>query len=63
MRIDGYVSKSKKDEVASAIHQNFTSPNCSDSNMEAANVVDGLYAIARAICRLSAAIEEKEFGQ
>ena len=47
----------KTDDVAKAIHDNFTSPNECDSNLEAANVVDGLFAIARAIRRLAEAIE------
>lgn len=37
------------DAIAQAIHENFTSPNVSDSNWEAANVVDGLDKIGRAI--------------
>ena len=36
------------------------SPNEQDSNGETANVVDGLFAIARAIERLAKAIEKKE---
>jgi len=35
----------------------FTSPNESDRNLEQANVVDGLFAIARAITRLAVAVE------
>lgn len=35
--------------IADAIRGNFTSPNCCDANGEAANVVDGLYAVADAI--------------
>ena len=38
-----------KDQVASAIERGLSSPNCSDSNGEVANVVDGLYYIARAL--------------
>jgi len=44
--------------VANAIHDNFTSPNESDSNFEPANVVDGLFAIARAIHRVADAMLE-----
>ena len=47
----------KPDEIAQAIHENFTSPNESDSNWEAANVVDGLYAIARALHHVARALE------
>lgn len=36
----------------------FTSPNETDSNGETANVVDGLFAIARAIGRLADVIEK-----
>jgi hypothetical protein len=37
--------------------QSFMSPNEHDSNLETANVVDGLFFIGRAIHRLAAAIE------
>lgn len=46
-------------EIANAIHANFTSPNEPDKNLEAANVVDGLFAISRAINRLADAIEKQ----
>jgi hypothetical protein len=36
-------------KIAQAIASTLISPNCEDSNMEAANVVDGLYKIAQAI--------------
>lgn len=36
----------------------FISPNESDSNGEAANVVDGLFAIARSLRKLAGAIEK-----
>jgi hypothetical protein len=39
----------KVDQVASAIRYSLVSPNESDSNYEPANVVDGLFAIARAL--------------
>lgn len=39
----------KNDPIAEAINRNFTSPNCCDSNLEAANVVDGLYQIANVL--------------
>lgn len=35
--------------ITDAIDANFTSVNESDSNFEPANVVDGLFAVARAI--------------
>jgi hypothetical protein len=41
------------DKVASAIDRNFTSPNVSDSNLEAANVVDALDNVAKALWCLS----------
>lgn len=39
------------DDLADAIRDTLISPNCSDSNMEPANVVDGLYAVAQSIGR------------
>ena len=44
--------------LSSAVNTNFTSPNENDSNWEAANVVDGLFAIARSIHALAKAINE-----
>jgi hypothetical protein len=44
--------------ITSAMESAFVSPNESDSNMEPANVVDGLFAIARALHRVAKAIEE-----
>jgi uncharacterized protein Yka (UPF0111/DUF47 family) len=43
--------------TADAIRATLISPNESDRNLEAANVVDGLFAIARAINRLADAAE------
>lgn len=40
-----------------AIENCFISPNEADSNWEAANVVDGLFAIARAIRAVSTSID------
>ena len=40
------------------IAKNLVSPNEMDRNMEAANVVDGLFAIARAIHHLAKAVDE-----
>jgi hypothetical protein len=44
-------------KIASALHETLISPNELDSNLEAANVVDGLFAIARAIHHLAEAVE------
>lgn len=46
--------------VASALRDRLISPNESDRNLEPANVVDGLFAIARAIAQLAAAVERLE---
>lgn len=43
-------------DIANRLH----SPNEQDSNGETANIVDGLFAIARAIESLAKAIKEKE---
>jgi hypothetical protein len=43
-----------------AIAQGLTSPNEMDINGEPANVVDGLFAIARAIQRLADAVAKHE---
>jgi hypothetical protein len=45
------------DDIADAIRETLISPNESDSNLERANVVDGLFAIARAISRLADNVE------
>jgi hypothetical protein len=36
----------------------FTSPNEADSNLETANIVDGLYRLARAIDRLAVEVSK-----
>lgn len=46
--------------VSKALYDTLISPNESDSNLEAANVVDGLFAIARAIRRLAEAAEKRD---
>jgi hypothetical protein len=51
-----------KDPIAEALHATLISPNESDRNGEAANVVDALAAIARAIHRLAEAQEERNGG-
>lgn len=43
--------------IASALRETLQSPNEADSNGEIANVVDGLFAIARSIESLAQAIE------
>lgn len=45
-------------EIKTALENCFISPNESDSNAEAANVVDGLFAIARALNNVSKAIHK-----
>lgn len=45
------------DPIAKAIYHVFESPNECDSNGEIANVVDGLYAIARSIRYLANKLE------
>ena len=46
-----------KDKVAEAILNTLISPNEADSNLENANVVDGLFAIARSLSRVAKALE------
>jgi hypothetical protein len=43
--------------VADALARTLISPNEADSNLEPANVVDGLFAIARALGRIATALE------
>ena len=45
--------------IASAIRACLISPNEHDANLEPANIVDGLFAIARAISRLAVAVERR----
>jgi hypothetical protein len=45
------------EDIAKALRDTLISPNEADSNLEPANVVDGLFKIARAILRLAEAIE------
>jgi hypothetical protein len=49
--------KSRETTIAEAIGSCLISPNESDSNLEAANVVDGLFFIGRALHRIADAIE------
>jgi hypothetical protein len=46
--------------IAEALEYALTSPNEVDRNGEVANVVDGLFALARAVDRLAAAVEGPE---
>jgi hypothetical protein len=47
----------RHDATAEALVATLISPNEADRNLEPANVVDGLFAIARAIQRLARAVE------
>jgi hypothetical protein len=47
----------KKPDVAQALRETLISPNECDANLEPANVVDGLFAIARALMAVAKAIE------
>lgn len=47
------------EQIAKAIADTLSSPNEADRNGEVANVVDGLYAIARALDRVARALEKK----
>jgi hypothetical protein len=46
-------------DLKAALYDVFVSPNEMDSNMEAANIVDGLFAIARALHRIGKCLEDK----
>lgn len=48
----------KTTDTAKAIRDALISPNEYDSNGETANVVDGLFALARAIRKLTETIQE-----
>lgn len=47
-----------RNEIADTLQEIFQSVNESDGNGEAANVVDGLFAISRAILKLADAVEQ-----
>lgn len=49
--------------TSDAIWGTLQSPNEADSNLESANVVDGLFAIARSITRLAKVIEGEDVAQ
>lgn len=46
------------DGLAVAIRETLISPNEADRNLEAANVVDGLFYIGRAIMELAKAVKD-----
>jgi hypothetical protein len=48
--------------VADALAMALISPNEADRNGEHANVVDGLFAIARALDRVAVALEKSNIG-
>ena len=50
----------EKTNVAEALRETLISPNECDSNLEPANVVDGLFAIARGLVAVAEAIEAFE---
>ncbi len=50
------MSETIKDDIAKAPLHTLQSPNVSDSNFEAANVVDAIDSVARAINRLAVAV-------
>ncbi len=56
---DGEMVTEAVNDLAAAVTQAFESPNEMDSNLETANVVDGLYAVARALRAVAAAIEKR----
>jgi hypothetical protein len=47
----------RENAIAKALMATLISPNECDSNWEAANAVDGLFAVARAIWGLAAAVK------
>lgn len=49
----------EQDEIAKALWGVFMSPNELDRNMEAANVVDALYSIARGLYAVADAIRDR----
>ena len=53
------MSEAKRSDVATAILESLISPNEQDRNLEPANVVDGLFAIARALGRIADALEDR----
>lgn len=52
------IKTTNQDPIARAIWATLESANECDSNLEPANVVDGLFAIARSISKLADAVQE-----
>jgi hypothetical protein len=52
-----------RDELATTIRAVLESPNEADQNGEAANVVDGLFAIARALEHLAKVLESERYDR
>lgn len=57
-RFDKEARVADNETTAKALREVFISPNEMDRNMEPANVVDGLFAIARALHDVASAIRE-----
>ena len=45
-------------ELAQAIERTLISPNCADSNLEAANIVDALYRVADGLLALANSVNK-----
>lgn len=54
------MQKVNKFDIGDVLWNTLRSPNESDANFEVANIVDGLFAMARAIDRVADAIRGKE---
>ncbi|MCX7428834.1 MAG: hypothetical protein NTW96_24810 [Planctomycetia bacterium] len=54
------MNKPTNDRLANVLWETLRSPNEADQNGEPANVVDGLFAIARAIRSLASAVRETD---
>lgn len=52
------MTEKKRNEIADALWGALTSPNECDSNLESANIVDGLFAIARALQGVASALHK-----
>jgi hypothetical protein len=50
----------EKTDLGEALRETLISPNECDSNLEPANLVDGLFAIARALMAVAKAIEGRQ---
>lgn len=49
--------------AAQELRQCFISPNVADSNLEAANVVDVIHEVAKALNRIAAALERQQSAE